>query len=234
MAHGGGKKAARNHLAAFNATTGNLLAWNPNADDSVRSLASAVNGTVIFAGGDFRHVGGGTHSRVVKLNAGGAGKPIKWGASANGDRAHGQGGEQQAVHGWRLHLGQQPCARPPGGRRCCRRRDPDVGAAGQRRRPSGAAGRLRECSSAVTSLTVNGKAQQHLVVVDGKTRRVAAVGIAPRRRSKRPAGHDQASVRGRLRRRRPCPCLRRQARASAVDQHHRRQRRGPRADRQAT
>ena len=84
MAHGGGKSAARSHLAAFNANTGNLLAWNPGADGRVRALASAANGSVIFAGGDFKKVGGKTHSRVVKLAPGGAGKPLNWSASANG------------------------------------------------------------------------------------------------------------------------------------------------------
>lgn len=84
MAHNGGQTAARNHLAAFNAVSGNLLSWNPNADGRVRALASAGNGAVIFAGGDFRHVAGSAHSRVVKLAPGGAGKPTAWGASANG------------------------------------------------------------------------------------------------------------------------------------------------------
>jgi hypothetical protein len=168
MAHGGGKKATRNHLAAFNATTGNLLSWNPNADDSVRSLAGAVNGTVIFAGGDFRHVGGGAHSRVVKLNAGGAGKPMRWSASANGvvrtvKAANSKlymGGDFTSVNGH------------------ARARLAAVGVAGGAiqswaPRANAAVRAVLPVGSRVfiggDFLTVNGKAQQHLVVVNGKT-----------------------------------------------------------------
>lgn len=59
----------RNRLAAFNATTGALLAWNPNADGDVRALAASPDGKYIFAGGEFAKVGGVAHARVAKIDA---------------------------------------------------------------------------------------------------------------------------------------------------------------------
>ena len=38
---GGGAAVARNHLAALNAKTGALMAWNPGANDIVNALTSS-------------------------------------------------------------------------------------------------------------------------------------------------------------------------------------------------
>jgi hypothetical protein len=44
--------ATRNYLAALNTSTGTATSWNPDPNDYVFSLA--VNGSTIYAGGDFR------------------------------------------------------------------------------------------------------------------------------------------------------------------------------------
>jgi PQQ-like domain len=65
-------EVARNHIAAFNATTGALLTtWNPGASGNVTSLAGGtVGGTpTLFVGGAFAKLGTATHSRIGALNA---------------------------------------------------------------------------------------------------------------------------------------------------------------------
>ncbi|MBI5773956.1 MAG: hypothetical protein HZA89_09480, partial [Verrucomicrobia bacterium] len=54
------KGVVRNRLAAFNATTGQLLPWNPNANNTVRAMARV--GTNLFVGGDFVQFGQGVNA----------------------------------------------------------------------------------------------------------------------------------------------------------------------------
>lgn len=61
----------RNHVAAVDATTGQLLDWNPNADGIVRAIA--VAGDAVYLGGDFSQVGGVNRRRLAKVSAAGAG-----------------------------------------------------------------------------------------------------------------------------------------------------------------
>ena len=166
MAHGGGKTAARNHLAAFNANTGNLLAWNPNADGRVRALASAANGTVIFAGGDFTPrrrrdaQPRGQAGRRRRRQADRTGRPRPTASCAPSRRRNNKlymGGDFTSVNSH------------------ARARLAAVGGAGgalqpwapqgQRRRAGGAAGRAPRVFIGGDFATINGKAQPHLAVV---------------------------------------------------------------------
>jgi len=58
----------RNRLAACDAASGNLLGWNPNANEVVRALAVSPAGSRIYAGGDFTAVGGAARARVAALS----------------------------------------------------------------------------------------------------------------------------------------------------------------------
>ena len=66
-----GQTVARNRLAAFNATTGELLGWNPGADGTVRALDVGPDGT-IYAGGDFNRVAGAADSSLAAITPGGS------------------------------------------------------------------------------------------------------------------------------------------------------------------
>lgn len=76
-----GQTASRTRLAAINATTGDLLPWNPGADGTVRALDVGADGT-IYAGGDFNNVAGAADESVAAITPGGAAVP-GWNASAN-------------------------------------------------------------------------------------------------------------------------------------------------------
>jgi hypothetical protein len=67
---GGTGTVTRNHLAACNESTGNLLAWNPGANGQVMSLAT--DGTTIYAGGKFTTLAGQPRSNIGALTTAGA------------------------------------------------------------------------------------------------------------------------------------------------------------------
>jgi hypothetical protein len=58
----------RNRLAAFDAATGTLPRWNPNANGTVRALKVSPAGTRVYVAGDFTAVGGAARARVAALS----------------------------------------------------------------------------------------------------------------------------------------------------------------------
>ncbi len=69
---------ARDHLAAFSATTGALLAWNPKVNGKVEAIAT--NGTTVYIGGQFTKVGTTTTGTdIAAISASGTGKALTWG-----------------------------------------------------------------------------------------------------------------------------------------------------------
>jgi hypothetical protein len=68
-------EVARNRAAAFDTTTGGLLAWNPNANGEVRALA--VAGPTVYLGGNFTSVGGLTRRRIAAVDAS-SGQATAW------------------------------------------------------------------------------------------------------------------------------------------------------------
>ena len=91
-----GHQVARNHLAAVDVTSGDLLPWNPGANRTVYALA--VSGSAVYAGGDFSTVGGATRNRLAALDAGG-GAVLAWSHRAD-DRVR-----ALAVSATRLYAG---------------------------------------------------------------------------------------------------------------------------------
>lgn len=79
-----GSTTVRNRLAAFDATTGALRSWNPNANNTVRALAVSPAGTRVYAGGAFTRVGGATRYRVAALNPT-SGAAFGWAPYVNDD-----------------------------------------------------------------------------------------------------------------------------------------------------
>jgi trimeric autotransporter adhesin len=64
-----GQRVARNRLAAFNATTGAVLDWNPGANDTVRALAASRDGTTVYVGGHFGSAGGAARDAIAAIDS---------------------------------------------------------------------------------------------------------------------------------------------------------------------
>ena len=61
-------RQSRSYITALDATTGNTLPWNPNANGQVQSLA--MNGATLFAGGQFTSIGQGIgHPYFAKFDS---------------------------------------------------------------------------------------------------------------------------------------------------------------------
>ena len=74
-----GGAVTRNYIAAIDAATGVPTAWDPNPDSNVQSLAISPDNSILYMGGHFRSLVGGTIKRVygaaVTLDTG---VPTNW------------------------------------------------------------------------------------------------------------------------------------------------------------
>jgi trimeric autotransporter adhesin len=73
-------EVVRNRAAAFNATTGELLSWNPNVDGAVRAVAVASGGGRVYLGGKFTSVGGLARRNLAAVDPS-TGTPQPWTAT---------------------------------------------------------------------------------------------------------------------------------------------------------
>ncbi|TDD21204.1 fibronectin type III domain-containing protein [Kribbella turkmenica] len=60
--------AVRNHLGAVRLIYGDLLPWNPNANDDVYAIDVADNGSRVFVGGPFSRLNGNDHYSLAMTN----------------------------------------------------------------------------------------------------------------------------------------------------------------------
>jgi hypothetical protein len=79
----GTDETTRRGLAAFNRSTGALLAWNPGVNSQVNALAASPNGKVIYVGGRFGRIGGVRRANLAAVGAR-SGKVTKFRAHATG------------------------------------------------------------------------------------------------------------------------------------------------------
>ena len=85
-----GATVARNGLAAVDAGTGRLTAWNPSATNpanpsksSVRSITLSANGSRLFVGGTFTRVGGQARARLAAVDPATGAVDPNWKASVD-------------------------------------------------------------------------------------------------------------------------------------------------------
>ncbi|NTU70524.1 MAG: cadherin-like domain-containing protein [Coriobacteriia bacterium] len=101
--------ATRNYIAALDASagsTGTATAWNPNANASVYTLA--VDGSTVYAGGNFWTIGGAARNDIAALDAsaGSTGTATAWNPNANsGVRAIAVDGSTVYVGGYFTTIG---------------------------------------------------------------------------------------------------------------------------------
>ncbi len=79
----GSGEVARNHLAAFNASTGALLtSFSHNVNAAVRVLSVSADGRTVYAGGDFTTIDGTVRNRLAAFTAS-SGALTSWNPNAN-------------------------------------------------------------------------------------------------------------------------------------------------------
>lgn len=78
----GSQEVTRNHVAAFNIAKGTLVAWNPNANGTVRAIQ--VIGKTVYLGGSFTRVGNSGRQRLAQVNTT-TGAPTAWHPGANSE-----------------------------------------------------------------------------------------------------------------------------------------------------
>ncbi|MEO7259964.1 MAG: LamG domain-containing protein [Jatrophihabitantaceae bacterium] len=79
----GSGEIARNHLAAFNASTGGLItSFNHNVNAAVHALSASADGQTVYVGGDFSTVDGIARNRIAAFSAP-TGALTSWNPGAN-------------------------------------------------------------------------------------------------------------------------------------------------------
>jgi PKD repeat protein len=73
-----GNGTLRNNLAAFRASDGAVLPWNPSADYTVWAMAISGDGASVFAGGSFQNVGGQAAYGLAKISAASGALDTSW------------------------------------------------------------------------------------------------------------------------------------------------------------
>lgn len=71
-----GSPVTRNRLAAIDATTGELLPWNPAPNGAVWSVTGSPDGSTVYIGGVFSSVGGSTRSNLAAISMSGRATPF--------------------------------------------------------------------------------------------------------------------------------------------------------------
>ena len=124
----GATTVTRNHAAAIDMTTGNVLPWNPNVNGTVYTILPSGNN--IYLGGSFTSVGGSTHKNIAQVNAT-SGAVVARLPTARGQpgRARARDRKRQPVHRRRLH---DAAAIPGRGERDHQHVHPDLAAGGRR------------------------------------------------------------------------------------------------------
>ncbi len=80
----GTNQTARSRIAAFNATTGALIAsWNHPVNGSIRSMALSPDKGTLYIGGDFTTVDGVARNRAAAISLAGNGSLTAWNPSPN-------------------------------------------------------------------------------------------------------------------------------------------------------
>lgn len=87
----------RKHAAAFDASTGKLLRWNPRVDGRVLDLL--VLGRTVYLAGDFTRVRGHSRPKVARLSASGKGRVLRFRHRIDG------GVTALSAYGKRLYVG---------------------------------------------------------------------------------------------------------------------------------
>ena len=66
----GSHQTPRSFIAAFNASTGQLITnWHPGLNGPVRALVVTANGRNVLVGGDFTEAGGSRHKHIARISA---------------------------------------------------------------------------------------------------------------------------------------------------------------------
>jgi hypothetical protein len=108
----GTDEVIRNHLAAFDASTGELLPFNPNVDADVRAMTTSADGSRLYVGGDFRTVGSVNVTRLVAFDTASGSVITGWKPSAwSGVRALELIGDTLYVGGMFSTMSGQPRSR---------------------------------------------------------------------------------------------------------------------------